>query len=49
MKAIVCTRYGKTEDVVELLEMPTPMVQAKDVFQANAPQIFDDCFNLLLS
>ncbi len=31
MKASVCTRYGKTEDVVELLEMPTPMVQAKDV------------------
>lgn len=25
------------------------LVQAKDVFQANAPQIFDDCFNLLLS
>ena len=25
------------------------LAQVKDVFQPNAPQIFDDCFNLLLS
>ena len=31
MKAIVCTRYGKTDDVVELRDMPTPVVQANDV------------------
>ncbi|TAK90494.1 MAG: NADP-dependent oxidoreductase [Burkholderiaceae bacterium] len=34
MKAIVCTRYGATEDVVELRQMPKPTVGPQDVLIA---------------
>ena len=42
MKAIVCTRYGKTEDVVEMRDMPTPVVQANDVDQSPLRQLESD-------
>ena len=33
----------------EVKHLKDTLAQSKDVFQANCTQIFDDCFNLLLS
>jgi len=45
MDSILELERSEVKAIKDILQTPGQ----KELFQANAPQIFDDCFNLLLS